>query len=337
MSHSDSQGEPACSQRFEQQLAALLAEDPSLSHSKFVLALSGGADSVALLRLLLAAGYKSRLRCVHVNHQLQPGAEDWAGFCDALCQQQGVPFGQVEIALAEADCKRLGTEAAARNARYTALMTGFADSEILLTAHHADDQLETLLHRLERGTGLRGLQGIKSVSSREFAGRDVYLLRPLLKFAKADLLAYLRELDQVWIEDPSNTDSQFRRNFYRKNIVPQLNSEVAAQLLDVAELAHDTLGEWALLHDEWCATRLVSGQDGDALELQEADFELPSLLQLNLQQWLLAQQCSLPQAPLSEVIRQLQQGSALGHNPSYQTLTHAVFVRKRLLQISCLS
>lgn len=333
MSHSGNSRTGDLVRRFRQELVAQLAREPALSNPSFVLALSGGADSVALLHLLAAAGYKDRLRCVHVNHQLQAKAERWADFCAELCAQQNIPFAQVDVVVSAADRKLLGTEAAARNARYQALLTGASDTDVLVTAHHADDQLETLLHRLERGAGVLGIQGIKPLSSRRVDDKSHYLLRPLLKFAKRDLLEYLQGLGQAWVEDPTNTDIQYRRNFYRQKVVPQLSEVFATQLLAVADLAQETVAEWALVHRNWCADRQSTSANGIGLNLKEADFALPSLTQLHLQQWLQQQECSLPGARLSELIRQLKQGTALGHNPSYSTFTHKIFVRKRELLV----
>lgn len=181
-------------------------------------ALSGGRDSSVLLHAL--AGLRDRndwqLRAVHVNHGLQSRADTWAHHCAQFCAGLDVPL-RVRSVVISRDAGH-GIEAAAREARYSALRAEIRPGEWLLTAHHEDDQLETVLLHLLRGSGVSGLAGIPSGSD-SAAGR---LCRPLLGVSRASIEAYARIHALHWIDDPTNADIALDRNFLRAQVVPAL-------------------------------------------------------------------------------------------------------------------
>lgn len=213
--------------------------------SPIAVALSGGIDSVTLLAAVHAIGLSRGLRCIHINHQLHSQADDWARFCCDLAERLGI-----EIACRKVRCepRGQGLEAAARDARYAALASELRESEILLTAHHGDDQLETLLYRLMRGTGVDGLRGIRGFES---FGRG-YLARPLLTESRAAIADQARAMGLQWCEDPSNENARFDRNFLRQAVVPALLERwpragaAAARFADAAEDAAELAGALAL-------------------------------------------------------------------------------------------
>ena len=180
-------------------------------------ALSGGADSVALLLILqeLQAEYGFTLAAVHVHHGIRGAEADRdAAFCTSLCKRLGIPFRMVKIDVpAYAAEQRLSIETAARLLRYAALDEA-APTGFLATAHHAGDQAETLLFHLLRGSGLRGLCGIPPVRGR--------ILRPLLSCTKDELLAYLAERGQDFVTDSTNFETDAARNFLRQEAIPLL-------------------------------------------------------------------------------------------------------------------
>lgn len=194
-----------------------------------LLAVSGGADSVALLRALTAirqAG-EGGLAVAHFNHRLRgPESEADEQFVVALCRQLDVPC-EVGRASAEVWNSRggEGLEAAARTARYDFLLETAArlGARYVVTAHTADDQAETILHRIARGTGLAGLAGMSR--TRPLAP-GITLLRPLLGFRRSELLAYLAELGQSYCADASNEDLRFTRNRIRLELLPELIQHV---------------------------------------------------------------------------------------------------------------
>jgi len=189
------------------------------SASQLCVAYSGGLDSTVLLSALSRlrqAGKAFELRAVHIDHQLHARSGAWAEHCRRTSQRLAIPFTSVcvEVSLAGE-----GLEAAARKARYAALRALLARDEVLLTAHHADDQLETILLALMRGAGPKGLSGMPA--AQRFAGG--WLARPLLAFRRCDLEAWAQAEHLDWISDPSNDNASMDRNYLRHRIAPALN------------------------------------------------------------------------------------------------------------------
>lgn len=192
-----------------------------------VLAVSGGADSVALLRAmhLLAPRRTWRLRLVvgHVQHHLRDDAEHDARFVAALAATLGLPFARRDV---HPHHHGGNLEATARRQRYAALVQIAAehDARLIATAHHADDQLETLLMRLVRGTGVRGLRGIawRHGASRDESARGISVIRPMLAATHDEAVSLLGQLQQTWCEDASNADRTRLRARLRATVTPRL-------------------------------------------------------------------------------------------------------------------
>ena len=211
-----------------------------------LVAVSGGGDSVALLRGLAALKPpgEGRLIAAHINHKLR-GADSDAdqAFVEQLCWQLGLAC---EVAMATVDPTAgghgQGIEANARRLRYAALeeMAGRVGARFVVTAHTADDQAETILHRILRGTGLRGLCGM----SRSRRLGPATLLRPLLGIRRAELAKYLGDLQQTFRTDASNRDARFTRNRIRNELLPLLtthyNATIIAALLRLGTLAGES-------------------------------------------------------------------------------------------------
>ena len=181
-------------------------------------AFSGGLDSHVLLHALAAAreNLAADIGAVHVHHGLQQAANDWELHCAAVCEALGVRFEVLRVNAAASD--GASPEAAAREARYAALESWLPSGHFLLTAHHQDDQAETLLLQLLRGSGVNGLAAMPA-STVLGKGR---LLRPLLGYPRDELRQYADEQGLDWIEDPSNTDTGFDRNYLRHQVLPVL-------------------------------------------------------------------------------------------------------------------
>lgn len=200
-----------------------VGSETAVAGRQVVLALSGGLDSMLLLALLchLRSEQPLQLQAVHVCHQLQSVAADWVEFCRAQCAARQVRFTDLTVQLTD---PLRNIEQQARTLRYQALATQLKSGGVLMTAHHADDQLETLLLALKRGAGLTGLAGIASCQSFD-AG---YLLRPLLPFSRQQLETVAHWLGLPYVEDPSNQDVSFDRNFLRQQIIPLLSARFPA-------------------------------------------------------------------------------------------------------------
>jgi tRNA(Ile)-lysidine synthase len=212
--------------------------------SRLVLGLSGGVDSVVLLDCLrrVARRLNFRLSALHVNHRLSPNAGRWSAFCRRVCRERGVPFRAVTVRVRQTG----GPEAAARAARYAV----FADQacDYVMLAHHRDDQVETFLLQLLRGAGVKGLAVMpalrKSDGDRQKAGPlpitrhpSPGILRPLLDVTRDEILQYARNRRLKWVEDESNADAYFLRNYLRHEVLPLIARRFPAYCASIARSA----------------------------------------------------------------------------------------------------
>ncbi|MDY6981815.1 MAG: tRNA lysidine(34) synthetase TilS [Pseudomonadota bacterium] len=185
-----------------------------------VVAFSGGLDSTVLLHLLHAAhalgAIAAPLRAVHVNHALQSDADRWEAHCRAVCEQLHVEFRGVRSPVVQVPGTSL--EESARDTRHSVFTETLSEGEVLALAQHRDDQVETVLFRLLRGSGAAGLAGMPR--SRP-CGAGM-LVRPLLEVTRAELLEYARAHALTWVDDGSNADRRFDRNFLRNAVLPLL-------------------------------------------------------------------------------------------------------------------
>ncbi len=184
--------------------------------ARVVVAFSGGVDSTVLLATLARLKLRAPLCAAHVDHGLHPDSPLWSAHCEATARALGVELVTVRVAVERR--ARSGLEAAAREARYAALADLLSAGDVLLTAHHGDDQLETVLLRLVRGSGVRGLRAIRE---RMPFGRG-WLARPLLGASRAEIVAQARAWNLRWLEDPANASLEHDRNFLRAAVVPRL-------------------------------------------------------------------------------------------------------------------
>lgn len=284
-----------------QRLATLLRDLPAVE--RFWLAFSGGCDSHVLLHAaaqLRRDGMLPAVHAVHVDHGLQAASSEWARHCAAVCAELEIPLTLLRI-----DARAVAgesPEAAARHGRYRAIAEVMTAGDCLLTAHHQDDQAETLLLQLLRGGGPHGLAAMPALSAFA-AGRHA---RPLLSFPREELRRYAQRHGLRWIDDPSNNDSGFDRNYLRNRVMPVLRerwpavarvfSRGAAHQAEAAQLL-DTLAEQDLQH---CSA------DGRSLSIA-ALAALDGARQRNvLRYWLKGLGFKLPDAVrLDQVQRQL--------------------------------
>ena len=210
-------------------LGELLPGFPDLA---VCVAFSGGADSTALLAALAQLKRPPlRLRALHVDHRLHPHSSSWAAHCRRVACALGVPLRVRTANVARARGESL--EAAARAARYGLLATALAPHEALLTAHHQDDQLETVLLQLLRGAGVAGIAAMPALAA--FArGR---LVRPLLPWSRAELSAWVRSQGLEWIEDPGNSELRLDRNYLRARVLPLIRERWPAAAATVTRAA----------------------------------------------------------------------------------------------------
>ncbi|MFJ3369295.1 tRNA lysidine(34) synthetase TilS [Pseudomonas sp. NPDC086251] len=196
------------------------------------IAFSGGLDSTVLLHLLAHLAKTQSLpalSAIHVHHGLQAAADAWPDHCQSVCDDLGVPLQVVRVQVQPG----ASLERAARDARYGAFIEATQSNDVLLTGQHRDDQAETLLFRLLRGAGVRGLAGMP----RQRPLGQGQLLRPLLDVTRAELETYATEHQLSWIEDPSNQDRQFSRNYLRHQVLPALTERWPQAVVTIARSA----------------------------------------------------------------------------------------------------
>lgn len=234
--------------------------DPWRDAHGFCVAFSGGMDSTVLLYALtqLAQHHSlPALRAIYIDHGLQEVAQSWSAHCQQICDALQVPLSIVRVSVAPV----ASVEQAAREARYTAFARHVQADEVLLMAQHQDDQAETLLFRLMRGTGVAGLRGIPV--TRPLARGCV--LRPLLTVSHQQLLQYAKQHQLNWIEDPSNATDAFDRNYLRHQVIPALKlrwPNMQQSLQRTAEHMHEA----QMLLDEVAAQDLQQAQIDPVLD-----------------------------------------------------------------------
>jgi tRNA(Ile)-lysidine synthase len=210
----------------------LLNLSPWCNATTWRIAFSGGLDSTVLLHLLAHLAKPQSLptlSAIHVHHGLQAAADAWPAHCQSVCDALGVPLQVVHVQVHPG----ASLERAARDARYGAFIEVTQRNEVLLTGQHRDDQAETLLFRLMRGAGVRGLAGMP----RQRPLGKGQLLRPLLDVTRAELETYATEHQLSWIEDPSNQDRQFSRNYLRHQVLPALTERWPQAVATIARSA----------------------------------------------------------------------------------------------------
>ncbi len=316
--------------------ALLLPLFENITTQHLWLGYSGGLDSQVLLHALVELIKQqplnftlTQLHAVHINHGWSPHAPAWDHICQQTCQQLGVDYRAITVnaqpSLGESP------EACAREARYQALASAIKQNDILLTAHQQDDQAETLLLQLLRGSGIKGLASMPQLTA--FA--TGWHLRPLLNFSRADLLEYANQHGLKWIEDESNTNTRYTRNYLRHTILPELkqrwpqvNATIArtaehcaeaSQLLD--ELAQaDLIKVQSTPHSLSCSALLTLSieRQKNVLRywLRQLNIALPSTIQLQhiLQDILTSKQDACPKvAWQSNAIRRYQDNLYITH------------------------
>ena len=269
----------------------------------YVVGFSGGADSTALLHALNEVKYqlKAPISAIHVNHGLHTDANMWQSHCKDLCRQYAIPLNCLRVNLGHESGK--GLEAEARELRYRAISNQLESGACLLTAHHADDQAETLLLNLMRGSGVDGLSAMPV--SRTFG--DAVILRPLLGFQNSALKTYLRDQNIGWIDDPSNQQLDQDRNFVRHQVIPLLEQrwpEVSKRLLLTRKAMSDTRKLLEKMADDHLQENLAHPQVLNIATMTGAN---PELFKLVIRRWLKrAGATSVPVYQLESFYQQVQ-------------------------------
>ena len=187
--------------------------------NKIFVAFSGGLDSTALLFLCNKALKQKKIRnlkAIHINHNLSENSDNWEQHCESFCKSNNIEFKSFII---EVTKNRSSIESQARQERYKIFESLLDENDQILLAHHRDDVFETILLRLFRGTGVDGLSGLNEKRS---LGKGE-IIRPFLNLSKSDLKIYIEENNLPYVEDDTNSNNDFDRNFLRNEIIPSLD------------------------------------------------------------------------------------------------------------------
>ena len=271
---------------------------------RVVLAFSGGIDSCVLMHLLSSHQRSCKILVWHVNHGLQAVAGEMETFCRSAAGRYEL---DIEVSQLSLDPEMANLESEAREARYALFEQALTPTDCLLTAHHAEDQVETLLLNILRGSGSSGLRGI---ARRRSIGRSI-LLRPMLEISRADIAEYASIHKIDWYDDPSNKSQRFNRNYLRHQIVPRIKSRWPGYLESIRSVisiqaetqqALDELGA-----QDYQQVRHQCERENSDLLCRNTFRHLSYARQKNLIRfWLKKYNCaSLPQSRLNELIRQL--------------------------------
>ena len=218
----------------------LANKDPFLIDKNIVIALSGGIDSVVLLHFL-NSHYPGNIRAVHINHNLSKHSKDWSLFCKELCHKQDIEFKSIDINIKTSS----NVEENARKKRYNSLKSELSKNEVLCTAHHQEDQSETFLLQLFRGSGVAGLASMPKMKS--FA--DTFLYRPFLNISKQLIVDYATKYNLNWVEDDSNINLNFKRNLLRLEFIPKLESGFEGVIKNISRSAYHQSEALQLIND----------------------------------------------------------------------------------------
>ena len=276
-------------------LGRLAEQFADFPHTPLCVALSGGIDSTALLAALAAGGKDLELRAMHVDHGLHADSRRWSAHCRRLARELGVPLKVLRITVP----RERGTslEEAARAERYRGLAAQLVPGEALLTAHTQDDQLETVLLQLFRGCGLAGLAAMPPLAA---LGRG-WLVRPLLERTRADLEAWVRGRGLRWVEDDTNADERFDRNYLRRRVLPAVRARWSGAGAAVARSARHAAEAQRLLEALGRAD-VERASDGAALSVKVLRMLSPARRRNALRCWITARGRALPDARRLEQI-----------------------------------
>ena len=270
------------------------------AHGSILVGLSGGVDSVVLLHMLhkLSARYSWQLSALHVHHGISLNADAWAKFCTDLCERVGIPFHVERVDITP--LRAHGIEAAARKLRIAAFSRQACDYVAL--AHHADDQAETLLLQMLRGAGVRGASAMPMLA---LSAGSPGLLRPLLHCSRREILDYASAQGLQWVEDESNSNDSYPRNYLRHRVMPLLSTHFPAYRETLGRSARH-FAEATQLLDELARQDAGQALDGNAMRVGALRALSLTRAKNLLRYFLHTQGAPMPQsAHLDEMLRQL--------------------------------
>jgi len=287
---------------------ALDALREQFSPRKIAIALSGGLDSMALLHLAheWTREHGVELVAFHIHHGLSPNADEWLAHCERRCAALGIGFAQRRLSVPKS---KSGVEAAARKLRYAALgeLCREHGVRLMLTAHHLDDQAETVLLQLLRGSGPAGLSGMDAVNAAPglLGSPGLVMARPLLTHTREELESYARAQGIAWVDDESNDDTRYARNALRHQVMPALAAAFPGFQQRFARSAAHARSAQRLL-TELAEQDLAACLDGEAIDLGKLRVMSMDRIYNLLRHWFATRGLAMPStAWLAEMVAQL--------------------------------
>lgn len=276
------------------------------STRRLFVAFSGGLDSSVLLHLLVSGKLTYPIIPWHINHGLQDAAEQMEGFCLAQASKYNL---ECRVDRLEMQANQSNLEATARHQRYAIFEQELGAQDCIVTAHHADDQVETFLLNAFRGSGSAGLRGIARAKD---LGKGK-LIRPLLDFSRDDLVQYASQHQLEWCDDPSNDSARFDRNYLRQSVIPAIKQrwpQFCRSLSTVTDIQVETQGLLEDLATIDYSNSVRSAAGMSFLDLATMQGLTPARQKNLIRQWVNIQNyAALPAARLLELTRQLSAGT----------------------------
>ncbi len=283
----------------------------AIKSQRLVVAFSGGVDSRVLLELAAQYTKAHGIDCqaIHVHHGLSDNADHWAEQCQAWCDDLSVPLAVERVSLDVHSGESI--EKLARDARYDAFKLHIRQGDVLVTGQHIDDQVETFLLALKRGSGPKGLSSMAKVTP--FSG--AYIVRPMLSVTRSEIEAFARRMGLTWVEDESNQDVRFDRNFIRHQVTPVLTDRWPSFRESVSRSAQ-LCAEQEMLLDELLASHLQRALGDDQSLSVEVLSEQSALLRARLlRMWLGHCQQAMPSQKQLQLIWEEVACAQLDANP----------------------
>ena len=310
-------------------IVSALADCSTLNH--VFIGYSGGVDSHVLLHVCaMLPEFKSKIIAVYIHHGLQKEADDWAIHCQKITEGLGVSF--LDLRVNATPNQGESPEETARNARYSAFKNLIAENDVLLIAQHREDQLETVLLQLFRGSGLKGLAGMPE--KMPFGKGN--LVRPFLNISKETINAYAVKNELVWIEDPSNQSSIYDRNFLRQEIIPQLKQRWQSLDKTVARTAtHCAEAETLISKMIQTEFEMVFNANDETLNIPKLVTYSPMEQRLILRQWFEILDLKMPSQDFVQRILKEVVGAKSDRHPLLHKKGVTVCRQKTKLLILC--
>ncbi|WP_456403777.1 tRNA lysidine(34) synthetase TilS [Thiolapillus sp.] len=281
---------------------------------QYWVAFSGGMDSTLLLHALskIRTQLPAPLAAIHINHGLQAKALEWEQFCRETCARLDIPLTNLQLNLRPAYGESL--EAQARDARYAAIAARMKSQDMLLTAHHGDDQVETFLLQLMRGAGVSGLASMPLIRR----WQPGWLARPLLEYGRDELRQWAEQEHLQWQDDPSNERLNIRRNYLRHKVIPLLKEQWPGLISTTGRSARHCAEAAHLMREVGVADLSLVRDEGRPWQMLIAGLEVlsPQRQKNLLRYWIRHQGLPVPghqiiERILTEVMTARQTGSPL--------------------------